>query len=62
MKASSQASTIIPADKVRAPIAVKYAVHDGVDLWLDIYVPPSATETKIAPIYVWFHYGGLVQV
>ena len=46
----------------QTPIEVEYAVHDGTSLKLDILLPTEARRERPAPICVWLHYGGLVQV
>ena len=46
----------------QTPIEIEYAIHDGTSLKLDILLPPDACRELPAPICVWLHYGGLVQV
>lgn len=44
------------------PTEVEYALHDGIHLRMDIYIPARASIMEPAPVYMWLHYGGLVQV
>lgn len=41
--------------------SLKYANVDGRDIFLEYIVPDSATKEKKAPIFLWFHGGGLLQ-
>ncbi|KAJ7647213.1 Alpha/Beta hydrolase protein [Roridomyces roridus] len=44
-----------------APLELVFSTVDGLDLYLDVYVPESATETSKVPVVVWWHGGGLLQ-
>jgi len=42
--------------------SLKYASYpDGLDMYLEYIVPEKATPENKAPIYLWFHGGGLLQ-
>ncbi|ESK84694.1 polyketide synthase [Moniliophthora roreri MCA 2997] len=43
------------------PIEILFKQASGVDIYMDVYIPPSATKEKPAPIYFWWHGGGLLQ-
>ncbi|KAF7376248.1 Polyketide synthase [Mycena sanguinolenta] len=43
------------------PLELVYKTVDGLNLTLDVFVPESATETSKAPIFLWWHGGGLLQ-
>ncbi|KAJ6594020.1 Alpha/Beta hydrolase protein [Mycena capillaripes] len=45
-----------------APLELIYCTVDGdLDLSLDVFVPESATENSKAPVFIWWHGGGLLQ-
>lgn len=39
-----------------------FSTVDGVDISLDYYLPPNASKDNPAPILIWWHGGGLLQV
>jgi hypothetical protein len=39
-----------------------YASPNGVDISLDYTIPADATAENPAPVLIWFHGGGLIQV
>ncbi|KAF7306155.1 Polyketide synthase [Mycena chlorophos] len=43
------------------PLELVFSQVDGLDLTLDVYVPPAATTTSKVPVYLWWHGGGLLQ-
>ncbi|KAK7045808.1 hypothetical protein VNI00_007212 [Paramarasmius palmivorus] len=43
------------------PIKILFKQADGIDIYMDVYVPDSATKEKPAPIILWWHGGGLLQ-
>jgi len=44
-----------------APLELVFSSVDGLDIYLDVFVPEGATETSKAPVVVWWHGGGLLQ-
>jgi len=38
-----------------------YRNVEGLDLALDVFLPESATKTSKAPVFIWWHGGGLLQ-
>ncbi|KAJ7446181.1 Alpha/Beta hydrolase protein [Mycena galericulata] len=44
-----------------SPLELVYSTVDGLDIYLDVYVPENATETSKTPVLVWWHGGGLLQ-
>ncbi len=45
-----------------APLELVYKQVDELDLYLDVYVPSSATPSAPVPVILWWHGGGLIQV
>ncbi|KAJ7680446.1 Alpha/Beta hydrolase protein [Mycena polygramma] len=43
------------------PLELVYRQVDGLDLKLDVFLPESATESSKAPVFLWWHGGGLLQ-
>ncbi|KAJ7076376.1 Alpha/Beta hydrolase protein [Mycena belliarum] len=43
------------------PLELVYSNVDGLELTLDVFVPESATELAKAPVFIWWHGGGLLQ-
>ncbi|KAF7321661.1 Polyketide synthase [Mycena kentingensis (nom. inval.)] len=43
------------------PIQLQFASVDGLDLYLDVYLPPAASESAKVPVCLWWHGGGLLQ-
>ncbi|THV01150.1 alpha/beta-hydrolase [Dendrothele bispora CBS 962.96] len=43
------------------PIETVFKQADGIDIYMDIYIPETATKEKPAPIILWWHGGGLLQ-
>ncbi|KAJ7576784.1 Alpha/Beta hydrolase protein [Mycena floridula] len=44
------------------PLELVFAKKDGLDIYMDVYIPDSATEASPAPAVLWWHGGGLLQV
>ncbi|KAF8908816.1 Alpha/Beta hydrolase protein [Mucidula mucida] len=44
-----------------APLELVYKQVDELDLYLDVYVPSSATPSAPVPVILWWHGGGLIQ-
>ncbi|KAF9074724.1 Alpha/Beta hydrolase protein [Rhodocollybia butyracea] len=49
-------SSIIPK-----PLEILFKRADGVDMYMDVYLSPSASPENPAPILCWWHGGGLLQ-
>ncbi|KAK7434585.1 hypothetical protein VKT23_020121 [Stygiomarasmius scandens] len=43
------------------PIESVFKQADGIDIYMDIYLPDTATKNNPAPILLWWHGGGLLQ-
>ncbi|KAF5324077.1 hypothetical protein D9619_011221 [Psilocybe cf. subviscida] len=43
------------------PLELAFKRVDGQDIFMDVYIPPSATKEKPAPVLLWWHGGGLLQ-
>jgi hypothetical protein len=44
--------TIMDAPK---PLELIYTSVDGLDLFMDVFVPEGATESSKAPVFIWWH-------
>ncbi|KAF9067155.1 Alpha/Beta hydrolase protein [Rhodocollybia butyracea] len=49
-------SPIIPK-----PLEILFKHADGIDIYMDVYLSPSASPENPAPILCWWHGGGLLQ-
>ncbi|KIK63894.1 hypothetical protein GYMLUDRAFT_241128 [Collybiopsis luxurians FD-317 M1] len=43
------------------PLELLYKHVNGIDIFMDVYISPSATQEKPAPVLCWWHGGGLLQ-
>ncbi|KAJ4474413.1 Alpha/Beta hydrolase protein [Lentinula aciculospora] len=43
------------------PIEILFKHADGIDIYMDVYLSPSASSKSPAPILLWWHGGGLLQ-
>ncbi|KAF5350312.1 hypothetical protein D9758_012793 [Tetrapyrgos nigripes] len=43
------------------PIEILFKQVDGINIYMDVYLPESATKEDPAPIVLWWHGGGLLQ-
>ncbi|KAH9478072.1 Non-reducing polyketide synthase pkbA [Psilocybe cubensis] len=43
------------------PIEILYKRADGVDIFMDVYIPSTASKASPASILLWWHGGGLLQ-
>ncbi|KAF9041663.1 Alpha/Beta hydrolase protein [Panaeolus papilionaceus] len=43
------------------PIELVFKNADGIDIMMDVYIPKGATKENPAPVFLWWHGGGLLQ-
>ncbi|KAF5390933.1 hypothetical protein D9757_003925 [Collybiopsis confluens] len=43
------------------PLTILFKHASGIDIYMDVYLSPSATQEKPAPCLLWWHGGGLLQ-
>ncbi|PPQ86007.1 hypothetical protein CVT24_008321 [Panaeolus cyanescens] len=43
------------------PIELVFKHVDGLDIMMDVYIPAKATKENPAPVFLWWHGGGLLQ-
>ncbi|KAF9074725.1 Alpha/Beta hydrolase protein [Rhodocollybia butyracea] len=46
---------------VPKPLEILFKRADGIDMYMDVYLSPSASPENPAPILCWWHGGGLLQ-
>ncbi|TFL03886.1 Alpha/Beta hydrolase protein [Pterulicium gracile] len=44
-----------------SPTELKFKSVDGVDIFVDVYLPEKASKENSAPVLLWWHGGGLLQ-
>lgn len=43
------------------PVEIPFKQADGLDIYMDVFLSPTASAENPAPILLWWHGGGLLQ-